>query len=117
MSISTLLALFMDDTRLILSLTPISRDMGFYVVQTFCMVFFFLEWSILTFVKPGYAWSLYFLLDFVSILSMIPNIAFIYSPILSVLPGLPNAGSSSVRAFSADYLSCSPSPHCPIMIA
>ncbi len=66
-------ALFSDDTRLAIA-GPISSDIIFFSIAAIVMALFAVEWILLILAEPGYPFSLFFWLDLVSWLSLIPDI-------------------------------------------
>jgi hypothetical protein len=80
MTIITIYALFGDDVR-ILSFT-IHDDDWFYLASTFCLLCFLLELVLSVYAKQGYWLSFYFWLDLIATVSLIPDIGWIWNPII-----------------------------------
>jgi class 3 adenylate cyclase len=88
----TVYALFGDDIRLIA--TSKDADDIFYGLSVVCLFFFSLEIILASLVKPGYWLSFYFWLDFVATISLIPDIGWIWDPIM----GDSGGGNNAVQA-------------------
>ena len=80
MTVITIYALFGDDVRVIAFSKP--DDDYFYGVSTACLFFFALELLISWYAKKDYINSFYFWLDFIATLSLIPDIAWIWNPMI-----------------------------------
>ena len=82
MTIVTLYALFGDDVRL-LGFNK-TADEYFNAITTVCLAFFALELIISSLAKPGYLNSFYFWLDLIATLSLIPDIGFMWNPLIGI---------------------------------
>eukprot|EP00359_Climacostomum_virens_P001583 CAMPEP_0204898930 /NCGR_PEP_ID=MMETSP1397-20131031/1560_1 /ASSEMBLY_ACC=CAM_ASM_000891 /TAXON_ID=49980 /ORGANISM="Climacostomum Climacostomum virens, Strain Stock W-24" /LENGTH=799 /DNA_ID=CAMNT_0052066823 /DNA_START=1252 /DNA_END=3651 /DNA_ORIENTATION=- len=80
MTILTLYALFGDDIRMLAF--NVDADIYFFALSFICFVFFLLELVLCSILKPGYLNSFYFWLDLVACISLIPDIGFIWDPML-----------------------------------
>lgn len=80
MTFLTLLALFMDDLRL--WVFPKGADTAFVVLTVIVFAMFLIEFAILSCLKKDYLFSFFFWLDFVAALSLIPDMPFIWDPIV-----------------------------------
>lgn len=80
MTIITAYSLFFDDFRILL--LPISFDDFFYWVTFWCMMAFAIEICIASYCKEDYVNTFFFWLDIVSTVSMIPDIPWIWEPII-----------------------------------
>ena len=79
-SIVTLYALFGEDFRLLVC--PKSLDYSFSVFSFIALLIFSIEIAVSVYARKGYAYSFFFWLDIVSSLSIIPDIPFIWDPLL-----------------------------------
>lgn len=82
MTIVTLYALFGDDVRL-LAFSKTADDY-FNATTTVCLVFFALELILSSLSKPGYLNSFYFWLDLIATISLIPDIGFMWNPLIGI---------------------------------
>jgi len=80
MSIITIYALFFDDLRVLLF--PKSSDTIFYGLTVFGMVCFTIEIVLSSYAKEDYLLSFFFWLDIISTISMIPDIGWIWDPLI-----------------------------------
>ena len=80
MTIVTAYSLFFDDIRVFL--LPKAVDETFYAVTFVSMMLFAIEITIATYAKDGYFNSFFFWLDLISTVTMIPDIPWIWEPIL-----------------------------------
>ena len=80
MTIVTAYSLFFDDIRVFL--LPKAVDEVFYAVTFISMMLFAIEISIATYAKDGYSGSFFFWLDIISTVTMIPDIPWIWNPML-----------------------------------
>ena len=78
----TLIALFMDDIRLVS--TDASADDAFAICTLIVFIFFVLELIIRCIVEPNYFKSFFFWLDLIAALSLIQDIPFFWYPILGI---------------------------------
>ncbi len=84
---ATIFVLFGDDARILYF--PPSADSGFAFFVTFCFVLFVLEMILHSWAKSdfssgifkvkGYAFSFFFWLDLLAVLSMVPDVAWLAS--------------------------------------
>lgn len=79
MGVLTVYALFGDDLRLML----FSKDVDdfFYSISLIALLAFVLEFSLNCYSKKDYVFGFYFMLDFVSTLSLVPDIGWIWDEI------------------------------------
>lgn len=87
MMAATIFVLFGDDTRILYF--PPTADRGFAFFVTFCFVLFVLEMILHSWAKSdfsrgifkvkGYAFSFFFWLDLLAVLSMVPDVAWLAS--------------------------------------
>ena len=82
MSLVVAYSLFFDDIRILA--IPKSYDDTFYVVTFICMMLFLIEILIASYSKEDYVGSFFFWLDCISTVSMIPDIPWIWEPIIGV---------------------------------
>lgn len=82
MSVITVYALFADDIRNLA--TKKDADDVWFSFATLCLFLFSAEVLLSCIVKKGYLWSFYFWLDFIATLSMIPDIGWIWYPIVGI---------------------------------
>ena len=87
MTLLTVYALVGDDLRL--SSTDHPADPTFYVWSIIALLAFAFEFWAFSTVDPDYAWSFYFYLDFLATISLIPDIGWLWHPIM----GMEDAGS------------------------
>jgi hypothetical protein len=80
MTIVTAYSLFFDDIRVFA--LPKSVDETFYNITFISMMLFAIEISIATYAKDDYIGSFFFWLDIISTVTMIPDIPWIWDPIL-----------------------------------
>jgi class 3 adenylate cyclase len=102
MTILTFYALFGDDIRMLAF--SISADLTFYSLSFVCFFFFGLELILSSIFKPGYLNSFYFWLDLVACISLIPDIGFIWNPMLGTDDGS-SGGSGAKQIQSAGKVS------------
>ena len=81
MTALTLYALFGDDIRL--ACTTVDADVTFWSLSAIALIFFCVELGSSCLAKSDYLFSFYFWLDFVSTISLLPDIGFIEIPGLS----------------------------------
>lgn len=93
MTILTIYALFGDDIRMLAF--NVTADITFYSLSFVCFVFFLLELVLSSLFKPGYLNSFYFWLDLVACVSLIPDIGFIWNPMLGTDDG--SGGGSGAK--------------------
>ena len=82
MTIVTIYSLFFDDIRA--AAFGKDADMTFYIITFICMIFFFVEMVLSSISKPDYFLAFFFWLDFISTVSMIPDVGFIWEPIVGI---------------------------------
>lgn len=80
MTLLTIYALFGDDIRLIA--TDKTADSGFYFVTSLCLVFFAAELILASIAKENYFLGFFFWLDLIATVSLIPDIGWIWDPIM-----------------------------------
>jgi hypothetical protein len=80
MALLTVYALFGDDVRL--AFTDVNADETFYAISSICLVCFSLEIILQWIVRPEYRWGFYFWLDFASTISLIPDIGWLWDPMM-----------------------------------
>jgi hypothetical protein len=80
MTIVTIYALFGDDLRMLAF--DKSADNVFYGLSAFALACFAVELVLSCWVKPGYFNSFYFWLDLIATVSLIPDIGWIWHPII-----------------------------------
>jgi hypothetical protein len=80
MTLITIYALFFDDLRVLLF--PAGADVVFYAITLFGMICFAIEIVLASYSKEGYLWSFFFWLDIISTLSMLPDIGWIWDPLI-----------------------------------
>jgi hypothetical protein len=83
MTIATLYCLFGDNIRL--TSFPPSADEVFVVLSTICFVMFVLEFAAFCLWKPEYRWSFFFFLDILALVSLLPEMPFIWDPLIDGL--------------------------------
>lgn len=98
MTFITIYALFGDDIRT--SSFSKSSDDVFYSLATICLCLFLLEFILCCFLKTDYIFSFYFWLDLVSTLSLIPDIGWIWDPIIGVSDDSTPRDSSKLKSIS-----------------
>mmetsp|Transcript_32583 Transcript_32583/g.49831 ORF Transcript_32583/g.49831 Transcript_32583/m.49831 type:complete len:133 (+) Transcript_32583:1133-1531(+) len=91
MTLVTIYALFADDIRIIVS--PIDLDDWFNGITLFGIVCFTIEILIASYANDGYWGSFFFWLDIFSTITMIPDCAWIWDPIIGEEAG--NASSAT----------------------
>jgi hypothetical protein len=82
MTIITIYALFGDDLRM-LAFSK-SADNGFYSISVVCLFCFMLELAVSCLVKRNYVFSFYFWLDLIATVSLIPDIGWIWNPMVGI---------------------------------
>lgn len=82
MTMVTIYALFGDDIRIV-AFTK-SSDSVFYGLASLSFICFLTELIVSWFAKPKYKLSFYFWLDLIATLSVIPDIGWIWNPIVGV---------------------------------
>lgn len=95
MTVFTIYALFGDDLRL--ALFPRSFDEVFYSLALIALVLFFVELMLNSIAKRDYLFSFYFWLDLLATLSLIPDIGWIWDPIVGTDDGN-SQGTSAIQA-------------------
>lgn len=80
MTIITIYALFFDDIRVLLF--PQDADPVFYAITLFGLICFTIEIILASYAKEDYLLSFFFWLDIVSTLSMVPDIGWIWAPLI-----------------------------------
>lgn len=80
MTLFTVYALFGDDIRLLAASK--THDDGFYAMACVCFILFTLEILLASLAKKDYFFGFYFWLDIISTLSLIPDIGWIWDPII-----------------------------------
>lgn len=80
MTLLTIYALFGDDLRLLA--TSKDADPGFYGITSVCLLFFLVEVVLGSIAKEGYWLGFFFWLDVVATVSLIPDIGWIWDPIM-----------------------------------
>lgn len=83
MTIATIFALFGDDLRL--AAVEKDADDAMYALSLVCMIMFGAEFACYCVCKPGYLWSFFFYLDLVALLSLMPDIPWMWDPIMGGL--------------------------------
>ncbi len=78
MATCTLLALYLDDIRSLAAVEPVSADAGFQAVIFACFIIFVAEFLLQTWAIKEYRLSLFQLLDFISCLSLLPEIPWLW---------------------------------------
>jgi class 3 adenylate cyclase len=82
MTILTIYTLFADDIRNLATMKK--HDDIWFAFATLCLACFLLELVLSCITKRGYLWSFYFWLDLVATISLIPDIGWIWYPIVGV---------------------------------
>ena len=82
MAAVTIYSLFFDDIRA--AAFGKDADMVFYVITFICMLLFLIEMILSSISKVDYFLTFFFWLDFVSTISMIPDVGFIWDPIIGI---------------------------------
>ena len=82
MTVITIYSLFFDDIRA--SALTLRADLTFYIVSFICMIFFLVEIILSSVSKEEYFLHFFFWLDIVSTISMIPDVGFIWDPIVGI---------------------------------
>lgn len=95
MAMVTIYSLFFDDIRS--AAFGEHADMTFYIITFICMTLFVLEIFLSSISKKNYFLAFFFWLDIISTVSMIPDIGFIWDPIIGI--------KSSNNAQANDYTS------------
>ena len=80
MTVVTAYSLFFDDIRVLL--IPNTADEVFYLITFGAMMSFAIEIAISTYCKEEYINTFFFWLDIISTVSMIPDIPWIWEPII-----------------------------------
>mmetsp|Transcript_37123 Transcript_37123/g.6616 ORF Transcript_37123/g.6616 Transcript_37123/m.6616 type:complete len:92 (+) Transcript_37123:36-311(+) len=80
MTLLTIYALFGDDLRLLA--TEKESDPVFYSLSIICLIFFTVEIVLGSLVKEDYLLGFFFWLDVVATVSLIPDIGWIWDPII-----------------------------------
>jgi class 3 adenylate cyclase len=93
MTVLTVYALFGDDVRLLATEMP--ADDGFYAISCVCLFFFTLEIVLGSIAKEDYWLNFFFWLDVISTVSLIPDIGWIWDPIVG---GGGSAGGNAAKA-------------------
>mmetsp|Transcript_10709 Transcript_10709/g.23223 ORF Transcript_10709/g.23223 Transcript_10709/m.23223 type:complete len:1219 (-) Transcript_10709:40-3696(-) len=78
----TLFCLYADDMRTCLFLKE--SDPLFYVLTTMSLIVFSVELTIQSIVQEGYKWSFFFWMDVVALISIVPDIDWLMSPLYSL---------------------------------
>ena len=76
----TIYALFGDDLRLLTA--EKEHDAGFYAFACVCFALFTVEIVLASIAKKDYFFGFYFWLDIISTLSLIPDIGWVWDPII-----------------------------------
>ena len=95
MAAVTIYSLFFDDVRA--AAFGKEADNTFYIITFICMIFFLVEMILSSISKEDYFLTFFFWLDFVSTISMIPDVGFIWEPIIGI--------SGSTTGDAKDYAS------------
>ena len=82
MTTATVYALFGDDIRY--GAFSKSTDDVFYSLASFCLFLFLVELLLSCWVKQDYRWSFYFFLDAIATVSLIPDIGWIWYPLVGI---------------------------------
>ena len=82
MTTATIYALFGDDIRYAAFYK--SADDVFFSLATICLFLFLLELLVSFWVKKDYRWSFYFCLDAIATVSLIPDIGWIWYPMVDI---------------------------------
>lgn len=82
MAAVTIYSLFFDDIRA--AAFGQDADIVFYVITFICMILFLVEMILSSISREDYFLTFFFWLDFVSTISMIPDVGFIWDPIIGV---------------------------------
>jgi hypothetical protein len=80
MTIITIYALFFDDIRVLLF--PKDADPVFYAITLFGLICFTVEIVLASYAKEDYLLSFFFWLDIISTISMVPDIGWIWEPLI-----------------------------------
>lgn len=94
MTLVTIYALFGDDVRL--ALFEPSADNVFYGISSLAMLLFIVELVLNSYAKHGYLGRFYFWLDLMAVLSLVPDIGWIWDPIQGDSDD--SASTSAIRA-------------------
>lgn len=92
MTLLTIYALFGDDIRLLA--TDKSSDPVFFSLSIVCLFFFLIEVILGSLVKENYFLGFFFYLDVVATLSLIPDIGWLWDPIV----GNEDSGNDAAQA-------------------
>jgi len=92
MTLLTVYALFGDDIRMIA--TSKKDDPVFFVLTLIAMSSFLIEIILSCICKPGYIFSFYFYLDFVSTITMVMDVGWIWDPVMG---GGGSSGASQAK--------------------
>jgi class 3 adenylate cyclase len=84
-TLATFFALFGDDLRV--SAAPKEDDDIFYGLTALCIFLFAAEYIVFCICKPTYIWSFFFWLDLVALLSLLPDVKWLWDPIMILLTG------------------------------
>ena len=82
MSAITIYSLFFDDIRA--AAFGKDADIAFYSISFVCMIMFLVEILLASISKVDYFLTFFFWLDVVSTISMIPDVGFIWEPIIGI---------------------------------
>jgi class 3 adenylate cyclase len=93
MSVITVYVLFADDIRNLA--TTKDADDVWFAFACICLALFSLELVISCIVKKDYLWSFYFWLDLIATLSMIPDIGWIWYPMIGIEEDGDSGGNAS----------------------
>ena len=93
MSVITVYALFADDIRNLA--TTKEADDVWFAFACICLGLFSLELVISSIVKKDYLWSFYFWLDLIATMSMIPDIGWIWYPMVGIEDDGDSGGNAS----------------------
>ena len=74
----TIFSLWGVDSYYSLIDNPLDNDLAFYTAVLICFAFFALEFLFYTFFKPGYCGSFFFYLDFISSISLVPDLLLLF---------------------------------------
>ena len=94
---------FGDDFRLLATSKP--YDVYFFAISSTVLIIFSLEMMINTYATKRYAWGFYFWLDLFSTVSLIPDIGWIWEPLLSLVYSDTSQGLSSSTLLDASRAS------------
>lgn len=85
MTIATVYALYGEDFRL--AAASKKTDVVFYILTSIALLMFTAEFLVYCICKLFYLWSFFFWLDLVAVLSLIPDIPWIWDPVLGSFTG------------------------------